>query len=182
MKLGRVDKIEFSGITVLVIGVVLLAFTFLNAYWFLQEPLSILGAAEFTQVFGEALAPLIVTCVRIMYMGIMGWIGSLLTLRGIALLTRPRIMQESQAAKIEPKKMEIKPQKIVKETKKPEPSAKPAPEQKPEAKEPEKPREPSVEQPKEETPQQPQQPEVVVIPPSPEPVQAPTPQENPSQQ
>ena len=181
MRFNRFDKIEISGILVLVIGVALLAFTFLNAYWFLQEPLSILGAAEFTQVFGEALTPLIVTCVRVMYMGIMGWIGSLLTLRGLALLTRPKMIVEPQV-KVEPKKVEA-PQKVAREAKKYVPSAKPEPETKPEAKpetrEPEKPKQPQAEKPKEEVEQPPQeQPEIVVIPPTPQPV----PQETPSQE
>jgi hypothetical protein len=40
------------------------------------------------EAFGEAIGPLIETCIRIMYLGIMGWIGSILTVRGIQLVTQ----------------------------------------------------------------------------------------------
>ncbi len=87
----RIDKPEISGLIVLFIGVGLLAFTFLNAYWLLSKDISILGTQDLVAAFGQALAPLIATCIHIMYLGIMGWIGSLLTLRGIPLLTHPKI-------------------------------------------------------------------------------------------
>jgi len=44
------------------------------------------------QTFGEALVPLIATCVRVMYLGVMGWIGSLITIRGITIMnSAPKI-------------------------------------------------------------------------------------------
>jgi len=72
------DKIGLSGIIVLMIGVALLIFTFISAYGFLTESLSIIASEDLVQTFGEALAPLIATCIRVMYLGVMGWIGSLL--------------------------------------------------------------------------------------------------------
>ena len=86
MPLSITNKPQFTGVLVLFIGVALLIFTFINAFLFLQEPFSILAAGDLTRVFGEALAPLIQACVRLMYLGIMGWIGSLLTVRGIPLV------------------------------------------------------------------------------------------------
>ncbi len=83
MKIGRV---EISGIVVLFIGVILLIFAFFNAYVFLTGQLEILASQDIVQAFGEALAPLITACIRILYLGIMGWIGSILTVRGIQLL------------------------------------------------------------------------------------------------
>ena len=80
------EKAEISGLIILFIGVALLLFTFLNAYWFLARNIGLISTGDFVKAFGEALAPLIATCIRIMYLGIMGWIGSLLTLRGISLL------------------------------------------------------------------------------------------------
>lgn len=82
------DKALVSGYVTLFIGVALLAFTFLSAYLFLSNDLSIAGSPDLVTVFGAALAPLIVTCIRIMYLGVMGWIGSLLTIRGVQLVTR----------------------------------------------------------------------------------------------
>jgi hypothetical protein len=80
------NRPQVAGIAILFAGVALLVFTFINAFLFLLEPLSIVASADLAQVFGEALAPLIQSCVRLMYLGIMGWIGSLLTVRGIPLL------------------------------------------------------------------------------------------------
>lgn len=84
------DKISLSGIIVLSIGVALLVFTFASAYGFLTQSLSILASSDLIQTFGEALAPLISTCIRVMYLGVMAWIGSLLTIRGVTILSQTR--------------------------------------------------------------------------------------------
>lgn len=91
-------EIDISGYAVMCVGVVLLAFTFYNAYGFLQGILDI-PASEggLMEVFGEALAPLISTAIRAMYLGIMGWIGSILTIRGVQLLSVPRVEVKSEA-------------------------------------------------------------------------------------
>jgi len=80
------DKIAFSGITVLMIGVALLIFTFINAYGFLTQTLSIVATQDMVSTFGGALAPLVATCIHIMYLGVMGWIGSLVTIRGVTII------------------------------------------------------------------------------------------------
>jgi hypothetical protein len=81
------DKIALTGISVLMIGVILLIFTFVSAYGFLTKSFSILASEDLVQTFGEALAPLIGTCIHIMYLGVMGWIGSLLTVRGVTIVS-----------------------------------------------------------------------------------------------
>lgn len=132
------EKMTLSGIIVLMIGVALLIATFISAYGFLTQSLSILTSSDLVGVFGEALAPLIATCIRIMYLGVMGWIGSLLTIRGVTLLVNA------------PKTEVAAPQKPAIATPQPKPApqkgkAEPQKEQKPEAK--------------------PSEPEFVVIPP-----------------
>ncbi len=87
------DKIALSGITVLLIGVILLIFTFISAYGFLTQSLSIITSEDMVRIFGEALAPLITTSIRIMYLGIMGWVGSLLTIRGVTIIAHIPTMQ-----------------------------------------------------------------------------------------
>ena len=84
------SKIEVSGYAVLLVGVILLAFTFTNAYLFVQGILSISGSGDLMSVFGETLVPLIETCIRAIYLGIMGWIGSTVTRRGVQILVTPR--------------------------------------------------------------------------------------------
>jgi hypothetical protein len=81
------DKIALSGITVLGIGVALLVFTFISAYGLLGSATNPSDTGGLEQIFGSALAPLIGTAIRIMYLGVMGWIGSLLTIRGVTIIT-----------------------------------------------------------------------------------------------
>ena len=127
-------KTEISGLIILFVGVALLIFTFLNAYWFLTQDIGLIATADLVKAFGEALAPLIAACIRIMYLGIMGWIGSLLTLRGISLLKevpspqmkvekktqqKPTIVPTIKRQEIQKPQKEIKP--AVSPTQRPEP-------------------------------------------------------------
>jgi hypothetical protein len=140
------DKVTVSGITVLIVGVALLIFTFVSAYTFLTRDPSIETSQDLASTFGGALAPLIVTCIHIMYLGVMGWIGSLLTIRGMTIITHapetPKIVAQkpvvAQPKPLPSEKAEAEPQKEAKPQPKPEakpPQAKP--EVKPEAKPPE---------------------------------------------
>lgn len=115
------DKIAFSGIAVLAIGVALLIFTFISAYGFLTQSLSIVPAQDMVSTFGGALAPLITTCIHVMYLGVMGWIGSLVTIRGVTIIAHApqapaAILQRSQeqpqpTTKLEDKKQQKEPEK-----------------------------------------------------------------------
>jgi hypothetical protein len=91
------DKIALSGITVLSIGVALLIFTFFSAYGLLTADLSPISTQDLVQTFGEALGPLIAAAIHIMYLGVMGWISSLITIRGVAIVTHvPQPTQKPQ--------------------------------------------------------------------------------------
>jgi cytoskeletal protein RodZ len=78
-------KIALSGFTALGIGIALLIFTFVSAYLFLSTASQMISTQNLTQNFGEAMAWLITTSIRVMYLGVMGWIGSLITIRGVNL-------------------------------------------------------------------------------------------------
>jgi hypothetical protein len=80
------DKIALSGITVLSIGVALLVFTFFSAYGFLTSDLSPISTQDLVQTFGESLGPLIAAAIHIMYLGVMGWVSSLITIRGVTIM------------------------------------------------------------------------------------------------
>lgn len=95
MPVNLSNKPQLIGILILFVGVTLLAFTFINAYLFLQEPLRIVATSDLAEVFGDALAPLIQACVRLMYLGVMGWIGSLLTVRSIPLITHKQFIRQT---------------------------------------------------------------------------------------
>ena len=117
------DKIALSGITVLMIGVALLIGTFVSAYGFLTQSLSIVASEDLVRTFGEALAPLIATCIRIMYLGVMGWIGSLLTIRGVTIIAHTPQMPTVVPQKPIPAQQKPLPQKAKAE--KPQEEAKP---------------------------------------------------------
>lgn len=109
-----IESIKISGFAVLFIGVAALLFTFYNAYLFLFSTSSLPISGDLMEAFGGALTPLIETCIRAIYLGIMGWIGSILTRRGVQTVTAER-------EEIKPKKAE----KEIKAEAKIEPEAQP---------------------------------------------------------
>ncbi len=146
-----------SGTIVLMIGVALLIFTFISAYMFLTQSLSILTSGDLAQTFGQALAPLIATSIHIMYLGVMGWVSSILTIRGVTIL--------SQARQTNVTPEELQETKVKEETQTKAKEKEPEKPQKPEAKPPEpKPKEtkPEESKPKE---TRPYEPEIIVLPP-----------------
>ena len=82
------DKAMIIAYATLFTGIGLLAFTFITTYIFLINNPSITGSSDLIDVFGSALAPLIGASIRVMYLGVMGWIGSGLTARGVQLITQ----------------------------------------------------------------------------------------------
>jgi hypothetical protein len=103
---------EKLGIAVYLTGMILLTTTFIDAYLFLTENISILPVPNLIAAFGEALAPLIEASIRILYLGVMGWIGSTITVRGVTVLlqvkpeTEPKTLKKKSKAKAEPKDLE----------------------------------------------------------------------------
>lgn len=93
----KFEKVEVSGLIVLFIGVALLAATFYSAYIFLVADVTILASVDLAELFGNALAPLIKAVIHILYLGIMGWIGSILTIRAVQLLKKDKEAASSQS-------------------------------------------------------------------------------------
>jgi len=86
----------------LLIGVGLLAFTFISAYIFLVSNPPITGSSDLIDTFGDSLAPLIEASIRIMFLGVMGWIGSILTTRGVQLLTQLKRLASPEVQSMTP--------------------------------------------------------------------------------
>jgi len=145
MPINIANKPQLTGIIILFTGVALLAFTFINAFLFLQEPFSIIATGDLARVFGEALAPLIQACIRLMYLGIMGWIGSLLTVRGIPLVTHKYVplTQPMAASQAKPQ-----PKPTSAPTPQPHPAPQPPQRQTPQEKPPQPTPEPKQKEPK----------------------------------
>ena len=102
----------------LFIGIGLLAFTFISAYLFLISNPSITGSSDLIDVFGSSLAPLIEAAIRIMYLGVMGWVGSGLTVRGVQLVTQLKRLARPEFRPVAPPVVEPVKPKRAKETKK----------------------------------------------------------------
>ena len=85
----------------------MLLFTFISAYQFLMGVLEIATSQDLMSLFGEALAPLISYAIRALYLGIMGWIGSILTRRGVQTITAaPREYEKPKVKTKEPEETE----------------------------------------------------------------------------
>ncbi len=89
------DKVTRTGTVVLITGLVFIGTAFAGAVFFLCEALPVVYSYNSAVIMGETLAPLTTTACRILYLGIMVWIGSLVTNRGVTLLTgKPNIEEE----------------------------------------------------------------------------------------
>jgi len=91
------NDVKISGFAVLFIGVALLLFTFIAAYQFMMGIVGISSSQNLMNQFGETLSILIAYALRALFLGIMGWIGSILTRRGVQTIT-----QEPRTEKKEP--------------------------------------------------------------------------------
>jgi hypothetical protein len=119
------DRITLFGITVLSLGLGLLVFTFVSAYGFVSENLQMFSSQDLAQTFGETLAPLIAASIRIMYLGVMGWIGSLVTIRGVTILANvPKPEAGVTQSQVLPQKLQPQQQTKAKVEKEAKPEAK----------------------------------------------------------
>ena len=149
------DKIAISGITVLCIGVTLLVFTFFSAYGFLTADLLPISTQDLVQTFGESLGPLIAAAIHIMYLGVMGWIASLITIRGVTIMINAfkaetgslqPLQTPQQIPQLQPQKGKAKQEREAKpeaKTSEPEMIAIPLEEMEPQTKTKQKPKRPS---------------------------------------
>jgi len=123
----KFDKVEVSGLVVLFIGVILLAATFYSAFMFLVGDITILTSVDLAELFGNALAPLIEAVIHVLYLGIMGWISSVTTIRAVQLLKKEKeaTLQPQLKPNVAPTPTQaqpkLEPQKDAKESKKEDP-------------------------------------------------------------
>ena len=60
----------------------------------LHGEINILPVPSLLLSFGEALSPLIGAAIRILYLGVMGWIASKVTAKGLTVLLQARILDK----------------------------------------------------------------------------------------
>ena len=117
------DKAMTISYVTLFAGIGLLAFTFISALIYLSNISTINASSDMVDAFGSALAPLIEAAIRIMYLGVMGWLGLGLTTRGVHLITRLKKLPKQEAQSTETSEFEpfedlVKPTKPKKSKKK----------------------------------------------------------------
>lgn len=83
MKIGRT---ELAAFILLGIGAALLVLTFCMAFMLIVAELNILSALDLSEALDNVLGPLAEAIIKVMYLGVMGWTGSIATMRGIQLI------------------------------------------------------------------------------------------------
>lgn len=107
--LMKIEKPELVAYILIIVGLVLLIFTFIMAYIMLIADPNILPALNLSEALGEILGPIAVAIIRVMYLGIMGWVGSIATMRGIQLYKESKpTTQQPPAQAVTPKAEEEK--------------------------------------------------------------------------
>ncbi|MEM3731244.1 MAG: hypothetical protein QW667_03930 [Candidatus Bathyarchaeia archaeon] len=86
----KIDKTELVAFILIAIGAALLVLTFYMAFTQLTTELGILPAPDLSQALGEILGPIAEALIKVMYLSIMGWTGSIATIRGIQLIREIR--------------------------------------------------------------------------------------------
>jgi hypothetical protein len=89
---------ETSGVTILLVGIVLLLITFVVACIHLYGDISVLPVPSFMSSFGEGFSPLIEAATRVMYLGLMGWIASIVIAKGVTALLRAKLLDKKIAS------------------------------------------------------------------------------------
>jgi hypothetical protein len=95
----RIKVSESSGATILLIGIALLVITFIVACIHLYGGINILPVPSLMASFGESLSPLLEAAIRILYLGLMGWIASKVTAKGITVLLRAKLLDTTSFRK-----------------------------------------------------------------------------------
>jgi len=85
---------EASGITILLAGIALLLITFTIACIHLHGDIKVLPVPSLMASFGEALSPLVEAAIRVLYLGLMGWIASTVTAKGLTALLRAKLLDK----------------------------------------------------------------------------------------
>ncbi len=93
----KIERIELAAFTLLGIGAVLLILTFYMAFTLIVAELGIVSTLNLSEALGESLGPIAEAIIRVMYLGVMGWTGSITTIRGIQLIREARRVPQPKA-------------------------------------------------------------------------------------
>ena len=102
----KIERAELVAYILIVAGLLLLVFTFVMAFLMLTAVLSIPTNMDLSRALGEILGPIAEAVIKIMFLGVMGWTGSIATMRGIQLYkeAKPAVAQTSKPEEKQPEK------------------------------------------------------------------------------
>ncbi|MEM3703092.1 MAG: hypothetical protein QXX79_01515 [Candidatus Bathyarchaeia archaeon] len=106
----RIERAEIVAYVLILVGLLLLICTFVMAYFMLTSVGSIATPQDLSKALGEIFGPIVETVIKIMFLGIMGWVGSIATIRGIQLYkeAKPHPPLKPQPQQIQQPKAEEK--------------------------------------------------------------------------
>lgn len=90
----KIEKAELMAYVMIIVGLLLLIFTFITAFLMLTSVLNIKTGMDLSKALGEILGPIAEAVIRIMFLGIMGWTGSIATIRGIQLYRESKLVAQ----------------------------------------------------------------------------------------
>lgn len=106
----KIEKPELVAYIMIATGLVLLILTFILAAIMLMSVVGIATSQDISKALGGILGPIAEAIIKVMFLGIMGWAGSLATMRGIQLYReskstmQPQQIQQPKAAEKAPEK------------------------------------------------------------------------------
>ncbi|MEM2440581.1 MAG: hypothetical protein QW493_05160 [Candidatus Bathyarchaeia archaeon] len=101
----KIERPELMAYILIIVGLLLLVFTFIMAFLMLTSVISIPTSMGLPEALGEILGPIAEGIIKVMFLGVMGWTGSIVTMRGI------QLYKESKSAMQPPKPEEKPPEK-----------------------------------------------------------------------
>lgn len=96
MKSMKIEKSEFVAYLLITTGLVLLILTFVIAFLTLMSVVGITTSTDLSEALGMILGPIAEAAIKLMFLGIMGWTGSIATMRGIQLYRETKMHAQTQ--------------------------------------------------------------------------------------
>jgi len=87
------EKSEFMAYLIISVGLILLILTFTISYFMVMSVVSITASQDFSEAIAFAIGPLAEAIIRLIFLAIMGWSGSVITVRGIQLYREAKTWQ-----------------------------------------------------------------------------------------
>jgi hypothetical protein len=87
----KIERAELMAYILIAVGLILLVITFIMAYLKLESVVGIITSGNIAEALGQIFGPIVEAVIKIMFLGIMGWVGSITTMRGIQLYKEAKI-------------------------------------------------------------------------------------------